>query len=69
MDLRQLKIFCAVVDHGSFTAAAEAVHTVQSNVTMRVKELEAEHIERLASKLKVVQAKKFAKKIDVLRQM
>lgn len=42
MDLRQLKIFCAVVDHGSFTAAAEAVHTVQSNVTMRVKELEAE---------------------------
>ncbi|WP_372088427.1 LysR family transcriptional regulator [Tistrella mobilis] len=42
MDLRQLKIFCAVVDHGSFTAAAEAVHTVQSNVTMRVKELETE---------------------------
>ncbi|WP_372014366.1 LysR family transcriptional regulator [Tistrella mobilis] len=41
MDLRQLKIFCAVVDHGSFTAA-EAVNTVQSNVTMRVKELEAE---------------------------
>jgi DNA-binding transcriptional LysR family regulator len=42
MEMRQLKIFCAVAEHGSFTAAAESVHTVQSNVTMRVKELEAE---------------------------
>jgi DNA-binding transcriptional LysR family regulator len=42
MEMRQLKIFCAVADRGSFTAAADAVHTVQSNVTMRVKELEAE---------------------------
>lgn len=42
MDLRQPKIFCAVVDHGSFTAAAKAVHTVQSNVTLPAKELEAE---------------------------
>jgi DNA-binding transcriptional LysR family regulator len=42
MELRHLKIFCAVADTGSFTAAAETVHTVQSNVTMRVKELEVE---------------------------
>jgi DNA-binding transcriptional LysR family regulator len=42
MEMRQLQIFCAVAEHGSFTAAAEKVHTVQSNVTMRVKELEAE---------------------------
>lgn len=42
MEMRQLKIFCAVAEQGSFTAAAHAVHTVQSNVTMRVKELEAE---------------------------
>lgn len=42
MEMRQLKIFCAVAEHGSFTAAAERVHTVQSNITMRVKELEAE---------------------------
>jgi DNA-binding transcriptional LysR family regulator len=42
MEMRQLKIFCAVAEDGSFTAAAEKVHTVQSNVTMRVKELEAE---------------------------
>jgi DNA-binding transcriptional LysR family regulator len=42
MEMRQLRIFCAVAEEGSFTAAAERVHTVQSNVTMRVKELEQE---------------------------
>jgi DNA-binding transcriptional LysR family regulator len=42
MELRQLRIFCAVAEYGSFTMAAEKVHTVQSNVTMRVKELEKE---------------------------
>lgn len=42
MEMRQLKIFCAVADTGSFTAAAQKVNTVQSNVTMRIKELEAE---------------------------
>ncbi|REG58787.1 DNA-binding transcriptional LysR family regulator [Paraburkholderia sp. BL6669N2] len=42
MELRHLKIFCAVAECGSFTAAAMKVHTVQSNVTMRVKELEQE---------------------------
>ncbi|MFJ9993720.1 LysR substrate-binding domain-containing protein [Pseudomonas putida] len=42
MEMRQLKIFCAVADLGSFTAAAVRINTVQSNVTMRIKELEAE---------------------------
>ncbi|SEJ81969.1 LysR family transcriptional regulator [Paraburkholderia diazotrophica] len=42
MELRHLRIFCAVAEHGSFTAAAEKIHNVQSNVTMRIKELEAE---------------------------
>lgn len=42
MEMRQLRIFCAVAEQGSFTAAADKVHTVQSNITMRVKELEAE---------------------------
>lgn len=42
MELRHLKIFCAIADCGSFTAAAEKVCTVQSNVTMRVRELELE---------------------------
>jgi DNA-binding transcriptional LysR family regulator len=47
MEMRQLRIFCAVAEEGSFTAAAEKVHTVQSNVTMRVKELEAELSQQL----------------------
>ncbi|MFP6561856.1 LysR substrate-binding domain-containing protein [Paraburkholderia sp. B3] len=42
MELRHLKIFCAVAEYGSFTAASDKVHTVQSNITMRVKELESE---------------------------
>src|ERR1700754_2605210 len=42
MELRNLRMFCAEADCGSFTAAAEKIHNVQSNVTMRIKELEAE---------------------------
>ncbi len=42
MDLRQLQFFCAVADEGGFTAASDKVHTVQSNVTMRVRALEDE---------------------------
>jgi DNA-binding transcriptional LysR family regulator len=42
MEMRQLRMFCAVAEKGSFTAAAESIHTVQSNVTMRIKELEGE---------------------------
>lgn len=42
MEMRQLRIFCAVAEQGSFTAAAQTVHCVQSNVTMRVRELETE---------------------------
>jgi len=42
MELRQLRMFCAAAESGSFTAAAEKVHCVQSNITMRVKELESE---------------------------
>jgi DNA-binding transcriptional LysR family regulator len=42
MELRHLKMFCAVAECGSFTAAAEKIHNVQSNVTMRIKELESE---------------------------
>lgn len=42
MNLRQLRMLCAIADEGSFTAAAERVHTVQSNVTKRMRELESE---------------------------
>lgn len=42
MDIRQLRSFLAVVDHGSFSAAAEALFTVQSNVSSHVGRLETE---------------------------
>lgn len=42
MDLRQLQSLLAVVDHGGFTAAAKALHTVQSNVSAHVARLERE---------------------------
>ena len=42
MDLRQLNALLAVADHGSFSAAARAMHTVQSNVSTHVARLEKE---------------------------
>ncbi|MCU0267937.1 MAG: LysR family transcriptional regulator [Acidimicrobiales bacterium] len=42
MDLRQLHALVAVADHGSFSAAARALHTVQSNVSTHVARLERE---------------------------
>jgi len=42
MNTNDLKLFEAVAHHGSFTKAAEAMFTVQSNVTARIKNLEEE---------------------------
>lgn len=42
MDLRQLAALVAVADTGTFSAAAEALHTVQSNVSTHVARLERE---------------------------
>jgi len=42
MDLRQLSALVAVADHGGFSAAADALHTVQSNVSSHVARLEKE---------------------------
>lgn len=42
MDLRQLSALVAIADHGSFSAAADALSTVQSNVSTHVKRLERE---------------------------
>jgi DNA-binding transcriptional LysR family regulator len=42
MDLRQLGALVAVADHGSFSAAARALFTVQSNVSAHVAHLERE---------------------------
>jgi DNA-binding transcriptional LysR family regulator len=40
MDVADLTFFSAVVRHGSISKAAQQLNTVQSNVTMRIKQLE-----------------------------
>jgi len=42
MDLRQLNALVAVADHGTFSAAADALATVQSNVSAHIARLERE---------------------------
>jgi LysR family hydrogen peroxide-inducible transcriptional activator len=42
MDLRQLSALAAIADHGSFSAAAKALFTVQSNVSAHIARLERE---------------------------
>jgi len=42
MELRQLNAIVAIAEHGSFSAAADALATVQSNVSTHVKKLERE---------------------------
>src|SRR5215475_3723319 len=42
MELSDLQTFAAVAHNGGITRAAEELNTVQSNVTQRVKSLEAE---------------------------
>lgn len=42
MEPLALRTFLAVARHGSVTAAAEQLHTVQSNVTARLKQLEGD---------------------------
>jgi len=42
MDLRQLQALVAVADHGTFSAAADALNTVQSNVSAHIARLERE---------------------------
>jgi len=42
VDLRQLTALLAVAEHGSFSAAARAIHTVQSNVSTHIARLERE---------------------------
>lgn len=42
MDLRQLRYFAKVVETGSFTAAADALHVSQPALGMQIRKLEAE---------------------------
>jgi DNA-binding transcriptional LysR family regulator len=42
VDVRQLEALLAVAEEGSFTAAADRLHTVQSNVSEHIRQLEHE---------------------------
>lgn len=42
MDVRQLSALVAIADHGTFSAAARALYTVQSNISGHVAKLERE---------------------------
>lgn len=42
MEIRQLEALLAVAEEGSFTAAADRLHTVQSNVSEHVRQLETD---------------------------
>ena len=42
MDVRQISSLLAIADHGSFSAAARALFTVQSNISAHVARLERE---------------------------
>ena len=42
MDVRHLEALLAVAEEGSFTVAADRLHTVQSNVSAQIRQLESE---------------------------
>lgn len=76
MDLRQLAALTAVADHHSFSAAARALHTVQSNVSTHIARLERELgtslVDRAsgrltdAGELVVVRARRIQAELDAL---
>lgn len=76
MDLRQLAALTAVADHHSFSAAARALHTVQSNVSTHVarleRELDASLVDRTtgllteAGELVVARARRIQAEVDAV---
>ncbi len=49
MNLRQLIYFRAVVEHRSLAAAADVLHIAQPNISVAIKQLEAEWGSRCSS--------------------
>jgi len=76
MDLRQLAALTAVADTGTFSAAADVLHTVQSNVSTHIARLERELgailVDRAAGRLTeegevvVARARRIAGELDAL---
>ena len=66
LDARRLEIFCAVVEEGSFTAAAARLHLTQSAVSQQIAILERDAglslLERLPRGVKPTQAGQFLAK-------
>ena len=46
IDTELLRSFVAIADHGGFTRAAEAVHRTQSAISMQMKRLEEDVLQR-----------------------
>ena len=42
MEIRQLEALVGIAEHGTFSGAAEALGTVQSNISNRIARLESE---------------------------
>lgn len=51
MELRYLEIFCKVVEHGSFSKAAESLYLTQPTVSIHIKALEDELSTKLLDRL------------------
>ena len=51
MDLWQLKIFCSVIEHKSFSKAGEVIHLTQPTVSSHIKELETHFGTQLVDRL------------------
>lgn len=75
MTLRQLELFVAIVETGSFTRAAEKMHVAQPSISQQIQQLEDELGERLLFRMRnrkmfVTEAGKVVKKHadQILRQ-
>lgn len=76
MDIRQLNAIVAIAEHGSFSAAADALATVQSNVSTHIKKLETELgtvlIDRMSGELTdegrvvVMRARRVIRELDAI---
>lgn len=76
MDLRQLAALTAVADTGTFSAAADVLHTVQSNISTHIARLERELgvilVDRAAGRLTeegevvVARSRRIASELDAL---
>mgnify|MGYP001952332018 CR=1 FL=1 len=59
MDVRQLSTLVAIADHGTFSAAARALYTVQSNVSSHIARLEKELGVPLPKDIELKEAEQF----------